>query len=92
MAVKPLITTTVQYHDGTDPIVFADAIVDNKASRDGTIARQQILDEKTVEAVGTIGNGEAKKYILPYHSVIYVSVEKTSGETTPAEDAFCVKE
>lgn len=90
---KPLVTTTVYYHGGADPIVFADAITGGKATRDGSAVRQQILDEKTVEGIGTIGAGEATKYVVPYHAVIFATVDVAdSEEQTKPEDDFCVAE
>ena len=90
---KPLITTTVYYHGGTDPIVYADAIINGKTVRYGTTARKQILDKVTVEAVGTVDGGDPATYVVPYHAVIFATVAKADSESiTPAEDAFCTKE
>lgn len=83
---KPLVTTTVYYHEGTDPIVFADAVADGKTVRYGSTVRQQILDEKTVESVANDGN----TYVIPYHSVIKATTATAdSAEITPASDDFC---
>ena len=90
MATKPLVTTTVYYHGGTDPIVFADAINNGETTRDGSNVRAQLLREDTVEGIGAIDGGTAAKYIVPYHSVIFAVIEVSTGEFTPAEDAFCV--
>ena len=87
---KSLVTTTVYYHNGTGPIVFADAIDNGETKRDGTTVRKQILDKDTVEAVGTINGGNPTKFVIPYHAVIFATVATEESENlTPAEDAFC---
>lgn len=83
---KPLVTTTVYYHEGTDPIVFADAVVDGKTVRYGSTVRKQILDEKTIESVAN----DTKTYVIPYHAVIKAEIATAdSAEITPATDDFC---
>lgn len=86
---KPLVTTTVYYHNGEDPIVFADGIVGGKTLRYGSTAREQLLREETVDSVGGI-SGENENYVIPYHAVIYaeVTVEESEEQTKP-EDEFC---
>ena len=87
---KPLVTTTVFYHDGTDPVVFADAITDGKAVRYGSNVKEQLLKEETVDSVGTVGDGDPTNYVIPYHAVIYavVTVAESEDQTKPADD-FC---
>lgn len=87
---KPLVTTTVYYHDGTDPVVFADAITDGKAVRYGTIVKEQLLKEETIDSVGTVGEGDPTNYVIPYHAVIRASVEvaESADQTKPSDD-FC---
>jgi len=87
---KPLVTTTVFYHDGTDPVVFADAITDGKAVRYGSNVKEQLLKEETVDSVGTVGDGDPTNYVIPYHAVIYavVTTEESADQTAP-EDDFC---
>ena len=90
---KPLVTTTVYYHNGTDPIVFEDAVDNGKTVRYGSTVKEQLLREDTVESVGSVNGGDATKYIVPYHSVIFATVAVADSEAiTPAEDAFCVAE
>ena len=86
MATKPLVTTTVFYHGGTDPIVFEDAINNGVTGRDGSNVKAQLLRRDTVDGVDQNGD----HYIIPYHAVILASVTSTAGEFTPAQDAFCV--
>ena len=87
---KSLVTTTVYYHNGSDPIVFADAVENGETTRYGTTVRKQILEKETVDAVGTIGEGEATHFVIPYHAVIYAIVATEESENlTPAEDNFC---
>ena len=90
---KPLTTTTVYYHNGTDPVVFEDAISGGVTVRYGTTAKDQILHGDTVDAVGTVNGGDPTHYIIPYQSVLVaiVSVDDSESQTKP-EDAFCVKE
>lgn len=87
---KPLVTTTVYYHDGTDPVVFADAITNGKAVRYGSTVKEQLLKEETVDSVGVVGNGDPTNYVIPYHAVIYavVTVAESADQTKPADD-FC---
>lgn len=90
---KPLVTTTVYYHGGADPIVFADAVDNGKTVRYGSNARAELLACETVEEVGTIGVGDATKYVIPYHAVIFATVTKADSESLEKpEDAFCVTE
>lgn len=90
---KPLVTTTVHYHNGTDPIVFADAITGGKTVRYGTTVRDQLLHYDTVDAVGTINSGDPTHYVIPYHAVIIAIVQVADSEAqTKPEDAYCVKE
>lgn len=90
---KPLVTTTVYYHGGENPIVFADAITNGETVRYGTNVRNQLLHGDTIESVGKIGAGDATKYVIPYHAVIYATVATAQSESqTEPEDAFCVKE
>lgn len=90
---KPLVTITVYYHGGENPIVFADAVSNGKTVRYGTNVRDQLLHGDTIESVGKIGAGDAEKYVIPYHAVIYATVAVAdSAEQTKPEDAFCVKE
>ncbi len=90
---KPLVTTTVYYHNGTDPIVFADAIVNGDTVRYGTTVKKQILRGDTVDSTGAIGEGDAANYVIPYHAVIYATVAVEDSESlTKPEDAFCVSE
>lgn len=90
---KPLVTTTVYYHGGENPIVFADAITDGVTVRHGSNARAALLACKTVEEVGAIGAGDPAKYVIPYHAVIYATVAKAASDPfTKPEDAFCVAE
>ena len=90
---KPLVTTTVYYHNGADPIVFADAVVNGKTVRYGTTAKRQILDKVTVDSVGTVDGGTETSYVIPYHAVVFATVAVAASESlTPAEDEFCVKE
>lgn len=87
---KPLVTTTVFYHDGTDPVVFADAITNGKAVRYGSTVKEQLLKEETVDSVGVVGNGNPTNYVIPYHAVIYaeVAVAESADQTKPTDD-FC---
>lgn len=87
---KPLITTTVYYHDGESPAVFADAITDGKTTRAGSTAREQLLNGDTVDAIGAVGEGDAANIVIPYHSVIYATYAKDDSEaqTKPTDD-FC---
>lgn len=90
---KPLVTTTVYYHGGENPVVFADAISNGETVRYGTNVRKQLLHGDTIESVGKIGEGDAANYVIPYHAVIYATVAVAdSAEQTKPEDAFCVKE
>lgn len=90
---KPLVTTTVYYHGGENPIVFADAITDGDTVRYGTNVRNQLLHCDTIESVGKINAGDATKYVVPYHAVIYATVAVAdSAEQTKPQDDFCVKE
>ena len=83
---KPLVTTTVYYHNGTDPVVFADAIENGVTVRYGSDVRGQILHGDTVDAVDQDGN----KTIIPYHAVIIAIVEVADSEAqTKPEDDFC---
>lgn len=86
---KPLVTTTVYYHGGQNPIVFADAITNGKTVRFGSNVRAQLLHGDTVESTAN----DDKNYVIPYHAVIYatVAVADSASQTEP-EDAFCVKE
>ena len=89
---KELVTVTVKVHDGSE-IVFADSVSDGKTYRYGTAVRSQLLLGGTVESIGTVSGGEATKYIIPYHSVVYATVETAASEAlTPATDEFCVTE
>lgn len=86
---KPLVTTTVYYHGGQNPIVFADAITNGKTVRFGTEVRKQLLHGDTVEATAN----DNKNYVIPYHAVIYATVAVAdSAEQTKPADAFCVGE
>lgn len=87
---KPLVTTTVYYHDGTDPVVFADAIADGKAVRYGSNVKEQLLREETIDSVGTINSGDPTNYVIPYHAVIFaeVAVAESADQTKPTDD-FC---
>lgn len=90
---KPLVTTTVYYHGGENPIVFADAISDGDTVRYGTNVRYQLLHGDTIESVGAINGGDPAKFVIPYHAVIYATVAVADSEAqTKPEDAFCVKE
>lgn len=90
---KPLVTTTVYYHGGADPIVFADAVEDGVTVRHGSNARAALLACETVEEVGAIGAGDPAKYVIPYHAVIFATVAKAASDPlTKPEDAFCVTE
>lgn len=84
--VKPLVTTTVTVHGVENPVVYADAVgEDGKVTRDGSIARQQILDEKTV--AGNTADGFVE---IPYHAVIMAVI--TTEESDPIDeptDDFC---
>lgn len=87
---KSLVTTTVYYHGGTDPIVFADAVDNGDTTRYGTTVRKQILEKKTVDAVGAIGAGDPMHFVIPYHAIIFATVAVEESENlTPAEDDFC---
>ena len=86
---KPLVTITVYYHGGENPIVFADAISNGDTVRYGTNVRKQLLHGDTIESVAN----DNKKYVIPYHAVIYATVAVAdSAEQTKPQDAFCVKE
>lgn len=87
---KPLVTTTVYYHNGDNPVVFADAIINGKAVRYGTIVKEQLLKEETIDSVGTINSGNPTNYVIPYHAVVYaeVAVTESADQTKPADD-FC---
>lgn len=87
---KPLVTTTVFYHDGTDPVVFEDSIENGDVKRYGSIVKGQLLKEETVDSVGTVGNGDPTNYVIPYHAVIYavVTVAESADQTKPDDD-FC---
>ena len=87
---KPLVTTTVYYHDGTDPVVFADAITDGKAVRYGSNVKEQILKEETIDSVGAVNGGDPTNYVIPYHAVIRatVAVTESADQTKPTDD-FC---
>lgn len=90
---KPLVTTTVYYHGGTDPIVFADAISEGQTVRYGTTVKEQILKNKVVDSVGAINGGDATHFVIPFGMVIYATVAVAdSEEQTKPEDTFCVKE
>lgn len=90
---KPLTTTTVYFHNGADPIVFADAVNNGKTVRYGTTVRDQILHCDTVDGVGTVDAGDPTHYVVPYHAVVFAVVTVADSESlTPAEDEFCVKE
>lgn len=85
---KPLVTTEVVDHDGNE-ITFADAIVNGKTVRYGSIVKEQLLREDTVDAVAN----DNVHHIIPYHAVLDAIVTTAdSAEITPAEDAFCVAE
>lgn len=87
---KPLVTTTVFYHDGTNPVVFADAITNGKTVRYGSTVKEQLLKEETVDSVGVVDNGDPTNYVIPYHAVIYavVATEESADQTKPDDD-FC---
>ena len=90
---KPLVTTTVYYHGGTDPVVFADAVDNGQTYRYGSNARAQLLHGDTVESVGTLNGGDPMKFVIPYHAVIYATVEVADSESMEKpEDDFCVTE
>lgn len=91
MAKKPLLTTTVTVHGLDNPIVFADAITDGVTVRYGSIARQQILNEETVDSVGTF-SGVTSNAVIPYHAVIKAEITEAEGTYTKPDDAFCKAE
>ena len=62
---KSLVTTTVYYHNGANPIVFADAVDNGETVRYGTTVRKQILDKETVDAVGTTDGGDPTHFVIP---------------------------
>ena len=90
---KPLVTTTVNYHNGTDPVVFADAISSGVTTRYGSTARQQLLHGDAIDTIGTIGAGDPTRYVIPYHAVVLaeITVADSASQTEP-EDEFCIKE
>lgn len=86
---KPLVTTTVYYHNGTDPIVFEDAIDNGTTYRYGSTAREQLLRGDAVDSMAEIESAMTK-VIIPYHAVIYATVTiADSEEQTEPEDDFC---
>ena len=87
---KPLVTTTVYFHDGENPVVFADAITNGKTVRYGSTAKQQILNGEAVDSIGSINGGDAASIIIPFHAVIRATYATAdSDEITPATDDFC---
>lgn len=72
------IKATFTLHDGTE-LVANDGDVAN-----GTHAYNELKAEKQVTIVT-----EDATYIVPYHAIIKVKIEKTPVEQTPVKDANC---
>lgn len=84
---KPLVTTEVTVHGMQTNITFADAITNGVTTRDGSLARQQILRGETISANDS--NGDAT--VIPYHAIIMalVTVAESEAQEEPDDD-FCV--
>ena len=89
---KPLVATTVYDHSQTDftftdtPQVNGEGKLTGEVSRYGTTVRDQILRGDTVDSI-TVGGYHV---VIPYHSVIYATVEEGSEDGFPKTYGKCM--
>lgn len=84
--MKPLVNTQVFIIGQGSVMVFEDAVDNGNVTRDGTIAREQLLKGKEIAAKTT----SDEYVVIPYHAVNYATIGVDASEPIeePA-DAFC---
>lgn len=76
---KENIKATFTLHDGSTLVAN-----DTEEANNGTHAYNDLKAERQITIVT-----DSDTYIVPYHAVIKVLIEKTPAEVKPVEDANC---